>query len=350
MNSRHQGFKQNLGLIGAICGSLIVSLPAIAQVRSPDPSSINTGDFERICSEYRNQNQNQARMQNNRTPASSSSGDVVRRTDATNRVGSTGSTTSSNSGTTSRRSSTSAGVTNPPGSADNPTGGNLGTAISRGDTASDNTGTTSDRANTASGTTDRATSSDRTVSGNSDTTTSSDREGYGSYSAEELERLCADYMNNSDTNRNSPSGTQRRNNPQTSPNNPSNPTTSPSGQRRSSRIVPTPEQQQAASARINPVNGRIAVRLVNETGANITYQIIGDSNERSLPGESAITLQTLLTPTTITFYRPDYGLLMARPRTTAQPGVLEVRFAATTDLGMDKNALTVEPTGAVFLN
>jgi hypothetical protein len=288
MNSRHQGFKQNLGLVSAICGSLIVSLPAIAQT-TPNATPISPADRERICTEYMNMNRNQ--------------------------TGTTGST---------------AGTTNKPGTTGR-TGGTTNQAGTTGRTG---------------GTTNQAGTTGRTGTDTTGTTAGSDRTAMENMSAEELDRLCAN-MNQPGINQNVP-GTLRQTNPQT---NPSNPTTAPSRQRRSSRIVPpTPEQQQAASARIRPVNGRIALRLVNETGANITYQIIGDSNERSLPGRSYVTLQTLLTPTTITFYRPDYGLLMARPRTTAQPGMLEVRFAPTTDLGMDKNALTIEPTGAVFLN
>lgn len=115
-------------------------------------------------------------------------------------------------------------------------------------------------------------------------------------------------------------------------------------------IPPTPEQQQPASVVMNPINGKANIRLVNETGAAIVYQAIGDTNQRTLQGQSSVTLRNLNTPMTITFYRPDRGLLRIYPQVTSQPGLLEVRFAATTDLGQDKTTLTIQPTGAVYLN
>jgi hypothetical protein len=299
MNSRHQQFKQELGLLGAICGSLLIGLPAIAQT-NPTPRNINPADRERICAEYRNMNQNQAQ--------------------------------------------TSAGTTDTTANSDR-TPGATGTT------------TSGDRTPGATGTT---TSGDRTP-GATGTTTSGDRTALGNMSAAELERLCAGLSDPSGTNRNPPNTQGDRtepNNPGTTPNTqrnqtrPNNPSTSPTTpQRRSSRIVPpTPEQQQAASAQINPLNDKISIKLVNQTGTDITYQVIGDTNQRTLPSRSEAILQTLDVPSTITFYRSDYGLLMARPQATSQPGLLEVSLLATTDLGMDKNALTVERTGAVYLN
>lgn len=277
MNSRHQLFKQQLGLAGAIVGSLLYGLPAIAQT-NPTPTNINPADRERICAEYRNMNPNQARTPNNQTSA-----------------GATGTTTNSNR--------TQAGAT---------------------------------------GTTTRG---NRTQAGATGTNTSGDRMSVENMSAAELERLCAGLSDQPGTNRNLPNTQGDRtapNNPGTSPNTP---------QRRSSRIVPpTPEQQQAASAQINPLGDQISIRLVNQTGTDITYQVIGDTNQRTLPAQSQAVLQTLNVPTTVTFYRSDYGLLMARPQVTSQPGLLEVSLSGTTDLGLDKNALTVEQTGAVYLN
>jgi hypothetical protein len=114
-------------------------------------------------------------------------------------------------------------------------------------------------------------------------------------------------------------------------------------------IIPTPEQQQAATTSVRPINGTVNLRLINESGANITYQVIGETQPRTLFGQNQITLRSIDTPSTVTFYRPDRGLLMVRPQQVA-PGVLEVRFNPTTNFNMDKTTMTVQPSGAVYLN
>lgn len=112
---------------------------------------------------------------------------------------------------------------------------------------------------------------------------------------------------------------------------------------------PLPEQQQAPSATVTPVNGRISLRLTNPTNATIFYQVIGDTEQRNLAGKSEVTLQNLAIPVTLTFSRQDRGLL--RPTTTATSmGLLEVTFDATTDLAEDRTTLRVQPDGVVLLN
>jgi hypothetical protein len=115
-------------------------------------------------------------------------------------------------------------------------------------------------------------------------------------------------------------------------------------------VTPLPSQQQSPSARIATVNGRVNIRLVNDTAARITYQVIGDTAPRSLPGKSDVTLQGLTAPITVTFQREDGGLLQAIPQTSAQSGQLEVRLDETTNQGQDKRSLRIENNGSVFLN
>jgi len=115
-------------------------------------------------------------------------------------------------------------------------------------------------------------------------------------------------------------------------------------------VVPLPSQQQSPSARIAAVNGRINIRLVNDTAATITYQVIGDTAPRSLQGKSDVTLQALTAPITVTFQREDGGLLQAIPQTSSQSGQLEIRFDETTNQGQDKRSLRIENNGSVFLN
>jgi hypothetical protein len=134
----------------------------------------------------------------------------------------------------------------------------------------------------------------------------------------------------------------------TSPNAPGTTPTQPSVP--SSEIqAPPPEQLQPPSATVAPAKGKVSIRLVNETGANITYQVIGDTNQRSLQGKSNVMLTDLSVPVTVTFKRDDGGLLRVTPQ-SPQPGILEAILTETTDLGTDKNTMNIQPTGAVFLN
>ncbi|HEY9847192.1 MAG TPA: hypothetical protein V6D03_13470, partial [Candidatus Caenarcaniphilales bacterium] len=75
---------------------------------------------------------------------------------------------------------------------------------------------------------------------------------------------------------------------------------------------PAPEELQPPSATAMLTDGRLTIKLVNRTNAVMNYQAIGDTKERSLPGQTNITLQTLKVPTTLTFYRQDRGLLRVR--------------------------------------
>jgi hypothetical protein len=113
---------------------------------------------------------------------------------------------------------------------------------------------------------------------------------------------------------------------------------------------PTPEQIEEPVTTVIPVNGAVSVRLINSTAAVIRYQVIEDTELRSLAGDSEVTLQGLATPITITFYREDRGLLTVTPVAIAEPGVLEVTLDETTDLGEDETALVIQETGSVFLN
>lgn len=112
---------------------------------------------------------------------------------------------------------------------------------------------------------------------------------------------------------------------------------------------PLPETQQRVVATVTPVNGSVSIRLVNTMGTGVTYQVIGDTNDRSLLPGSEITLQSLPTPVNVTFVRPDGGFVEVTPQTTGS-GQLDVllREAATVDLGT--GILNVQEDGSVLLN
>ncbi|NEQ20891.1 MAG: hypothetical protein F6K28_17005 [Microcoleus sp. SIO2G3] len=112
---------------------------------------------------------------------------------------------------------------------------------------------------------------------------------------------------------------------------------------------PLPEELQPPSATVVLVDGTVNIRLVNQTYTDITYQVVGDTEPRTLSGRDDVTLRTLKAPVTVTFQRPDRGLLLVSPE-ASEAGSLEVTLTETTDLDVDKSAMTIQETGDVFLN
>jgi hypothetical protein len=81
----------------------------------------------------------------------------------------------------------------------------------------------------------------------------------------------------------------------------------------------------------------------------VTYQVVGDTDQRTLAGDSDVTLQNIETPVTVTFVREDKGLLKVTPQ-AASEGLLEVTLDETTNLDEGKGTMRVQQDGQVFLN
>lgn len=113
---------------------------------------------------------------------------------------------------------------------------------------------------------------------------------------------------------------------------------------------PLPRERQQPSARLALVNNQVNLRLVNNTGAEVTYEVIGDTPPRSLEGKSNVMLQGLNAPVTLTLYRQDGGLIQVIPQTTSTQGMLEVRLDETTNVSQDKGTVRIQEDGTVFLN
>jgi hypothetical protein len=114
--------------------------------------------------------------------------------------------------------------------------------------------------------------------------------------------------------------------------------------------IPLPSERQAPSTKLALANGRVNVNLVNDTGAEVTYQVIGDTEQRSLAGKTNTMLRGLNAPVTITFYRKDGGLVQVTPQPTGEAGMLTVTLKATTEQIQDKRTVRIEQDGTVFLN
>lgn len=137
----------------------------------------------------------------------------------------------------------------------------------------------------------------------------------------------------------------------TTPDNQQLPGSSPTSEPTPGSVIqpPLPEEQQSPSATVMPVDGKINIKLTNATNAAVTYQVVGDTDQRTLGGDSDVTLQNIQTPVTITFVREDKGLLKVTPQ-AASEGLLEVTVDETTNLDEDKGTIRVQENGQVFLN
>ena len=110
------------------------------------------------------------------------------------------------------------------------------------------------------------------------------------------------------------------------------------------------QPRQTPSATIALANGTVNIKLKNETAANVTFQVIGDTAPRSLQGKSDVTLQGLKAPVTVTFEREDHGQLIVTPQPSSEPGSLEVTFKEATDATQGRSTMRIERNGSVFLN
>ncbi|WP_143437750.1 hypothetical protein [Hydrocoleum sp. CS-953] len=109
-----------------------------------------------------------------------------------------------------------------------------------------------------------------------------------------------------------------------------------------------PPQFPEPAGRVTPVEGIITLRLINQTGAVIGYQVIG-GRHRILGESSVVELSELPIPLTLTYQRPDGGLLLVRPQRISSR-VLEVIFNPTEDFDLDTKSLNITGKGGVFLN
>lgn len=113
---------------------------------------------------------------------------------------------------------------------------------------------------------------------------------------------------------------------------------------------PLPETRSNAIARVMPMDGKVDVKLKNNTNALISYEAIGHTQRRFIRGGEEIVLQDLPTPVTITTVRQDKGLVDVIPISTSQPGMLEISLNESRNLDDNQGALRIQKDGQVFLN
>jgi len=113
--------------------------------------------------------------------------------------------------------------------------------------------------------------------------------------------------------------------------------------------APPVETLQPPATTVSLPDGRVDIILVNQTGTNVVYEVLGQPNQATLAADATNTLPRLSTPANLSFYRPDRGPI----EVTAEgigPGQLRVIFRRGANLDIDRLSLTVQETGQVFLN
>jgi hypothetical protein len=110
------------------------------------------------------------------------------------------------------------------------------------------------------------------------------------------------------------------------------------------QVAPTPDSA------MTPVNGKVNIQFINETGAVIEYQVVGDTTPRTLAGDAKIMLKDLPVSTSLTFRRQDSGLLRVQFRADDPTGTLVVNVSATTDFALDRTTLYIDQQGMIFFN
>ncbi len=126
----------------------------------------------------------------------------------------------------------------------------------------------------------------------------------------------------------------------------------PSAQQPGAPMMPSAQQPMADGtevlARVTPMAGMVNVELRNNTNAEITYEIPGETEQRVLAGGEATLLQDLPLPATITAIRQDGGLIEMQP-IVAQPGVLEISLNEEAGLTGSQGVLRIQDDGQIMV-
>ncbi|MDR9403539.1 MAG: hypothetical protein RI580_08875 [Halothece sp. Uz-M2-17] len=101
----------------------------------------------------------------------------------------------------------------------------------------------------------------------------------------------------------------------------------------------------------------ITIQLINQTSDAVQYQIVGDTQLRSLLGQSDVTLSSLRVPIALIFHYssiprsfPDQtGLIQAELTQDDQTGDLKVTLKPTTDPALDSSSIEIDIQGDVYI-
>ena len=101
-------------------------------------------------------------------------------------------------------------------------------------------------------------------------------------------------------------------------------------------------------AKLSPETGRATVMLMNNTGAEVTYEVIGQTPPRLLAAGESTQLEALPIPVTITAERQNFGLVDMAVMVD-EAGMLDVALERS-EFDEVQGALRIREDGFVFVN
>ena len=101
-------------------------------------------------------------------------------------------------------------------------------------------------------------------------------------------------------------------------------------------------------ARLSSETDRNTVRLTNNTGDEVIYEVIGQTQPRQLAAGEVVTLEALPMPTTITAERRNFGLVDIQA-VVSEDGILDVSLAQS-EFDEVQGTLRIREDGYVFVN
>jgi hypothetical protein len=116
----------------------------------------------------------------------------------------------------------------------------------------------------------------------------------------------------------------------------------------------SPSQQPLSPVEPAPIgmvqlqSGRVNVTLKNMTNTQITYQAIGHTPPRNLVSKTDIVLQDISSPMTITFLRPDAGLIRVTMVANSGSGELVLMLDEATGLSDSQTSVRIQSNGNVL--
>lgn len=110
----------------------------------------------------------------------------------------------------------------------------------------------------------------------------------------------------------------------------------------------SPEEAQTAITNITLTANQVNVRLRNTTNTPITYQVIGQTQPRTLDRKKEIMLKELPVPVSITLLRPDGGLIKVIPAKKSESGVLGLMLHEAIGLNDSQNTVRIKSNGEVL--
>lgn len=96
-------------------------------------------------------------------------------------------------------------------------------------------------------------------------------------------------------------------------------------------------------------NMPVEITLVNNTNDRITYQVIGDTDERLISEGGTATVRRIDIPVTVTFVRSSSAALLQVEPEVIGPGEIRLNLDETSRLDRDVTAMRIDETGEVYL-